>query len=99
MRKRTYRNFERKGKDCNIKINDSNVSYVINKIAREKNISKSKLIEDLIYEKYSGEFHNIPESLESIINTMKKNLETGMIQDSNAFEYYLSRLERLKDGE
>lgn len=97
MRERTYRNYEnRKNNDCNIKINDYNVSYVINKIAEERNISKSKLIEEIIYEKYSNYFHKIPESLDSIIDNMKKNLESGIIEDEEAIKYYINRLENLK---
>ena len=98
MRKRTYRNYEnRLNNDCNIKINDYNVSYVINKVAMEQNISKSKLIENLIYEKYPSYFHNIPESLDSIIDNMKKNLEIGNFDEyEGTFEYYISRLENLK---
>lgn len=97
MRKRTYRNYEnRESNDCNIKINNYNVSYVINKIAKEQNISKSKLIENLIYEKYSAYFHNIPESLDSIIYNMKTNLENGFFEDTAPIEYYISRLENLK---
>lgn len=97
MRERTYRNYKnKKNNDCNIKINDYNVSYVINKVAKEKNISKSKLIENLIYEKYPGYFHEIPESLDSIIDNMKKNLEGGIIEDRGAIMYYINRLERFK---
>lgn len=101
MRKRTYRNYEnRVNNDCNIKINDYNVSYVINKIAQELNISKSKLIENLIYEKYPNYFHNIPESLDSIIYNMKKNLEGGFFSEyEGTMEYYISRLENLKEQE
>ena len=97
MRKRTYRNYEnRENNDCNIKINNYNVSYVINKVAKEQNISKSKLIENLIYEKYANYFHNIPESLDSIIYNMKTNLENGLFDDNAPIEYYISRLENLK---
>lgn len=98
MRRRTYRNYEnRLNNDCNIKINNYNVSYVINKIASEQNISKSKLIENLIYEKYPSYFHDIPESLDSIIDNMKRNLEGGFFVDcEGAIEYYISRLEDLK---
>lgn len=101
MRKRTYRNYEnRLNNDCNIKINNYNVAYVINKVASEQNISKSKLIENLIYEKYVGYFHNIPESLDSIIDNMKRNLEGGFFEEyEGTIEYYISRLENLKKGE
>ena len=101
MRKRTYRNYEnRLNNDCNIKINNYNVAYVINKVASEQNISKSKLIENLIYEKYAGYFHNIPESLDSIIDNMKRNLEGGFFEEyEDTMEYYISRLENLKKGE
>lgn len=101
MRKRTYRNYEnRLNNDCNIKINNYNVAYVINKVASEQNISKSKLIENLIYEKYAGYFHNIPESLDSIIDNMKRNLEGGFFEEyEGTMEYYISRLENLKKGE
>jgi hypothetical protein len=98
MRARTYRNYEnRLNNDCNIKINNYNVAYVINKVASEQNISKSKLIENLIYEKYAGYFHNIPESLDSIIDNMKRNLEGGFFEEyEGTMEYYISRLENLK---
>lgn len=98
MRKHSYKNYEnRKDYACNIKINDYNVSYVINAVAKDKNISKADLIKELMYDNYASYFHEIPENIQSIIDNMKQNLQyIEDVYSHNAIEYYISRLEKLK---
>lgn len=97
MRKRTYRNYEyRKHNDCNIKINDYRTGYVINQKAKEYGISKSKLIEIIIETCFPKDYYNVPDCIDNIISCMKSNIEYGIVEDENAFKYYIKRLEDLK---
>lgn len=99
MRKCKYKNYNnRKTNDCTIRITDYNVAYVINEVAKDRNMSKADLIKELMYDSYASYFHKIPESIDSIIANINDKLRTGWINeaDENYMEYIIDRLEKLK---